>query len=221
MNRMNFRRIFATGLTCVVLMSATACSKKPNADVEVTSNVDAVQMSIPETDAVAYVESEPIDISSWAAAEPDKVIALKTQDVDMTTGGTVRLLALDTESDPITAANEITSLNENLVLNSSGTILGDGSLRDLVESKLLRWTENSGFTDVEYTQPVAINANRYMVHLMLKSDESITEQTVVYTDLGDGVARIDRLWRTINDGDMTSDADFDAVANSLISDETL
>jgi len=160
-------------------------------------------------------------VQSWTDAEPETAFELISKDVEMAAGGTIKLMAVKTESEPVAAADELTSFTEDFVLNSSGTQLGDGTLLDIVENELYRWTESSGFTNVEYTQPEKISDNRYMVHLVLKSENSTTEQVVVFTGLDDGLARIDRLWRAIKTADMTADPNFDAVASSLISDATL
>ena len=63
--------------------------------------------------------------------------------------------------------------------------------------------------------------NSAAVQLRLENDKVGMEQLVVYTDLG-GVARVDRLWRSIPDmqAEESSPA-FDRTAAYLISDQAL
>ncbi len=213
----NFRRILMICLTGVILASAAACSRSKDTEPPAAEPA-AIEMNIPQTDAVTYKKGDAVDVQSWADAEPSTAFELISKDIEMAAGGTIKLMAIKTESEPVAAADELTSFTEDFVLNSSGTQLGDGTLSDLVQNELYRWTEDSGFTDVEYNQPEKISENRYMIHLLLKSEDSITEQVVVFTGLDSSLASIDRLWRPIKDADITSNPEFDAVANSLISD---
>lgn len=210
-NRKSLRQIFAVFMASAMVLSFAACSKKE-------IDEDKLQMSVPESASVVYLQADPIDPSVWTEAAPENETALKTQDIETTTGGTATLIVLDSNSEPVVSSDGVTSLTTNLVLNSASVQLGDGTVEDLVENELYRWTESSGFSSVEYTEPQQIEAGRYMTHLMLTSDDSTTEQVVIYSDLGDGTARIDRLWMAIRDTTTEENGEeFNAVVDSLIS----
>ena len=157
-----------------------------------------------------------------AEMEAVRDMPLVRQEVGLASGGTAVLYALDTGEEPAAGTDGLTSVSTELVLNSAAVQLGEyGTVRDLAESELYHWANASEFSMIQYTQPMQISDTRYAVHLRLENDRIGMEQLVVYTDLG-GVARVDRLWRSITDvqADEGSPA-FDETADYLISDQTL
>ncbi len=94
-------------------------------------------------------------------------------------------------------------------------------MRELAESELYHWADASEFDRIQYTQPLQISEKRFAVHLLLDNAAVGMEQLVVYTDTG-GVARVDRLWRSIPDVQAEEGSPaFDRTAAYLISDQTL
>lgn len=142
--------------------------------------------------------------------------------VQLAAGGVAVLYALDTGGAPAAGADEITSVSGALVLNSAAVQLGEyGTVRELTESELYRWADAGKFDSIAYTQPLPVGEGRYTIHLRLQNARVGMEQMVVFTDLGGGVARVDRLWRTI--ADVRSDAGlpaFDRAAQYLLSEQT-
>lgn len=62
-----------------------------------------------------------------------------------------------------------------------------------------------------------LSEKRCVVHLLLENDTVGMEQLVCYTDLGNGAARVDRLWHTLADGQTDEDSDvFDKTAAALL-----
>ena len=122
------------------------------------------------------------------------------REVQLITGETVVLYALDTGEMPLADTNQITSVRAGLVLNSTAVRLGEhGTVRELAESELYHWTDANEFDRFQYTRPVRINNRRYAVHLRFENTKVGMEQVVVYKDTGAVTARVDRLWRTIPD----------------------
>lgn len=140
-----------------------------------------------------------------------------------TFGTTAPLCALNTAEEPAQGANHLTSINGGLVLNSAAVQLGEyGTARELAESELYHWADACAFRTLQYTQPMQLGAHRYTVHLKLDNGTIGMEQLVIYTDLGNGIARVDRLWRAIPDiRTDTGSAVFDKTAAYLISNRTL
>ena len=208
-------RALATCCAGAILLSFSACSKKS----EPTNNM--LTMNVPEEEVVVYTQTDPIDTTAWASATTEEAVPpLKLQDVGLEGfDETFPLVTLDTGGDPIEAPNELTSLSDEMILNSTAADLGDGTLETLVENELYRWTQASGFSSVEYTQPVLVAENRYMTHLQLKSEETEMEQNIFYTQVTDQTARIDRLWRSVQEDDAGSAA-FDLVSNELMTLDT-
>ena len=72
----------------------------------------------------------------------------------------------------------------------------------------------SEFDALRFTHPIALSAERCMVHLRLTNARVGMEQLVFYTALGGGLARVDRLWRTFAGKEEASPA-FDTAAAAL------
>ena len=130
---------------------------------------------------------EQTGLEGWDDAENETVqdVPLVRRDVELASGGTAALYALDTGEEPSTGTDELTSVSAELVLNSAAVQLGAyGTVRELAESELYHWADASEFDLIQYTQPLQINETRYAVHLRLENDKVGMEQLVVYTDLG-------------------------------------
>ena len=88
-------------------------------------------------------------------------------------------------------------------------------------SELYHWANASEFDRIQYTQPMQLSEKRFVVHLLLDNDAVGMEQLVCYTDLGNGVARVDRLWRALVDVRTDEGSEvFDQTAAALIASET-
>ncbi len=208
----NSRRIIFACLLGALLISAAGCMKPvPLAEP---------QMIVPDSENVTFTEMEKVDTAAWADAEA--TVSITQQDVDLAAGGTAALHIFDNDSQPVTGQDEITTYTEDLVLNSSGVQLGEtGTVLDLAENELHRWNEYGCYSNVKYTQPLEIGAGRYLVNLELSNEGFKLEQAIFFSDLGNGIARIDRLWRTVKDVENDEgSAEFDAAANCLISENT-
>ena len=132
------------------------------------------------------------------------------REVQLITGETVVLYALDTGEMPLADTNQITSVRAGLVLNSTA------------ESELYHWTDANEFDRFQYTRPVRINNRRYAVHLRFENTKVGMEQVVVYTDTGAGTARVDRLWRAIPDIRIDQGSSMlEMTAAYLLSEETM
>ena len=181
-------------------------------------------MEVPDTDTAVFIEMEQTGLEGWDDAENETVqdVPLVRRDVELASGGTAALYALDTGEEPSTGTDELTSVSAELVLNSAAIHLGEyGTVRELAESELYHWADASEFDRIQYTQPLQISEKRFAVHLLLDNAAVGMEQLVVYTDLG-GVARVDRLWRSIPDVQAEEGSPaFDRTAAYLISDQTL
>ena len=185
---------------------------------------DKAKMEVPDTDTAVFTQMEQTGLEGWNDAENETVqdVPLVRRDVELASGGTAALYALDTGEEPSAGTDELTSVSAELVLNSAAIHLGAyGTVRELAESELSHWADASEFDLIQYTQPLQINETRYAVHLRLENDTVGMEHLVVYTDLG-GVARVDRLWRSIPDmqAEESSPA-FDRTAAYLISNQAL
>ena len=186
---------------------------------------DKPQMEVPDTDTAVFTQMEQTELEEWNGAEAETVrdMPLVRQDVELASGGTAALYALETGEEPTAGTDELTSVSPELVLNSCAVQLGEyGTVRELAESELYHWADASEFDFIQYTQPVRLSDARYTVHLRLENDKVGMEQLVCYTDHGDGVARVDRLWRAVTDihADDGSPS-FDETAAYLISEQTL
>ena len=159
-------------------------------------------------------------MEEWNNAQTEKVleVPLVRRDVERAAGGTIPLYALDTGEEPATGTDQLTSVSAALVLNSSAVWLGEyGAVRDLAESELYHWADASEFDHIQYTQPMQLSEKRCVVHLLLENDTVGMEQLVCYTDLGNGAARVDRLWHTLADEQTDEYSDvFDQTAAALL-----
>jgi len=203
------KRFLLACLTGSLLLAAAACSRTQG---------NAPTMVVPSTEEnISYVESEQIHPEQWATANPETKENLALRDVELASGGIVHLYAFDNETEPLVGTDELTSLSGKLILNSAAVQLGEtGTTRELAENELFRWTASSGFDSVAYTQPLEIAAGKYVVSLTLKNEELTTEQVAVFTDIGEGLARIDRVWRTVDGSETEEDnALFAAIKNDL------
>ena len=209
---MKFRGMIAACLTGMLLLPA-GCAD------------DKAKMEVPNTDTAVFTEMEQTDLEEWDGAEAETVrdMPMVRQEVELASGGTAALYALDTGEEPAAGTDELTSVSTELVLNSTAIQLGEyGTVRELAESELYHWADASEFDYIQYTHPMQISDTRYAVHLRLENDKVGMEQLVCYTDLGSSVARVDRLWRSITDL-LTDEGSpvFDEAAAYLISDQTL
>ena len=209
---MKFRGMIAACLTGILFLPASCADDKP-------------KMEVPDTDTAVFTQMEQTELEGWNGAEAETVrdMPMVRQEVELASGGTAALYALDTGEEPAAGTDELTSVSTELVLNSTAVQMGEyGTVRELAESELYHWADASEFDYIQYTQPMQISETRYAVHLRLENDKVGMEQLVCYTGLGSGVARVDRLWRSITDlqADEGSFA-FDEAAAYLISDQTL
>ena len=207
---MKFHALLAVCLTGALLLPATGCAKKPI-------------MEVPDTDTVVFTQTKPVSLEEWNDAEKTLACPPVRQEIQLSSGGTATLYALDTGAEPTADTDEITSVNDEMVLNSEAVLLGEhGTPQELAEAELYHWANTDAFDGVRYTQPLQVNDGRYFVHLQLGNGKIGMEQAVIYTDLGSGVARVDRLWRSIVDvvADTGSD-EFEQTAAYLASDATM
>lgn len=180
-------------------------------------------MEVPETDTVLFRQMKEIDMEEWIDTQDIPAAPPLMRLVRLTTGGTAALYALRTGEEPTAGTNEITSVNKEMVLNSSAVMRGEhGTVLEIAESELYRWPDAARFSAVQYTQPLRINDKRYLVYLRLDNQTVGMEQYVVCTELGESMARIDRLWRAIPDvsADVGSEA-LERMAAYLASEETM
>ena len=208
---MKFRGLVAACLTGVLLLPAGCADEK-------------LKMEVPDTDTAVFTQMEQTNMEEWNNAQTEKVleVPLVRRDVERAAGGTIPLYALDTGEEPAAGTDQLTSVSAALVLNSSAVWLGEyGAVRDLAESELYHWADASEFDHIQYTQPMQLSEMRCVVHLLLENDTVGMEQLVCYTDLGNGAARVDRLWHTLAVGQTDEDSDvFDQTAAALIASET-
>lgn len=195
-------KFIAVCLAGAFLLSAVGCTDKNP------------KMEVPETDTVIFNQMKEIRMEEWNDAQDTLATPPVIQQVQLSTGGTAALYALDTGEEPTAGTNEITSVKDEMVLNSSATVLGEhGTVLEFAESELYRWADAAEFSAVQYTQPLKISNKRYLVYLRMDNQMIGMEQYVIYTDIGGGLARIDRLWRAI--------PDITAVTDSVVLERTV
>ena len=127
-------------------------------------------MEVPDTDTAVFTQMEQTGLEGWDDAENETVqdVPLVRRDVELASGGTAALYALDTGEEPSTGTDELTSVSAELVLNSAAIQLGEyGTVRELAESELYHWADASEFDRIQYTQPLQISEKRFAVHLLL------------------------------------------------------
>lgn len=202
------------GCIAAILLVAVGCSRAP-AQRE-------PGMDVPDSETVAFTQMEQANTAAWAEAQPETAPVFTSRELELSAGGTATLYAFETGSEPLVAADDITSLSGSLILNSAGVQTSeDISALDLAENELRRWVGSAGLEQIKYTQPLRISEGRYLVCLEITGTDLHSKQVVVFTDLNAGLARIDRLWHTVDDATDEGDAAFDAAANYLISENTL
>lgn len=198
---MVFRGFMTACLAGALLLTAGCTNDKP-------------KMEVPDTNKITFTHTET---EEWKNAEQQPAAPPVRQEVQLAAGGSAMLYAFDTGEVPIAGADEITSVGEGLVLNSTAVRLGEhGTTRELAESELYHWADAGEFDAIEYTHPAEAGEGRYVVHLKLSNAQVGMEQQVVYTTLDSGVARVDRLWRAIADAQADAgSAEFDRMAAYL------
>lgn len=133
----------------------------------------------------------------------------------MREGGEAALYVLASCEAPEREGDGLTSMGAGVVLSSTAVRLGEhGTVHELAEGELFRWAYASEFDALRFTHPIALSAERCMVHLRLTNARVGMEQLVFYTALGGGLARVDRLWRTFAGKEEASPA-FDTAAAAL------
>nr|WP_302666800.1 hypothetical protein [uncultured Agathobaculum sp.] len=208
---MKFRGLIAVCLAGALLLPAGCADDNP-------------KMEVPDTDTTAFVQMKQTNLEEWNDVQTEEVleVPLVRRDVELASGGSAALYALDTGEEPTAGTDQLTSVSTEMVLNSSAVQLGEyGTVRELAESELYHWADASEFDRIQYTQPMQLSEKRFVVHLLLDNDAVGMEQLVCYTDLGNGVARVDRLWRSLVDVQTDEGSDvFDQTAAALIASET-
>lgn len=152
---MKFRGMIAACLTGMLLLPA-GCAD------------DKAKMEVPDTDTAVFTQMEQTDLEEWDGAETETVrdMPMVRQEVELASGGTAVLYALDTGEEPAAGTDELTSVSTELVLNSTAIQLGEyGTVRELAESELYHWADASEFDYIQYTHPMQISDTRYAVHL--------------------------------------------------------
>ncbi len=208
----NSRRIFAACLIGALLVSAAGCTKQVSAKEP--------KMDVPDSENVTFTQMEQVDIAAWANTKA--AVPITTKDVELAVGGNAALHIFEKDSKPALGQDEITTYTGELVLNSSGVQLGEsGTVLELAENELHRWNEYGCYNNIQYTQPLEVGEGKYLVNLKFVNEGFKLEQAIFFSDLGNGIARIDRLWRTVEDeeNDTGSEA-FYAAANYLKSENT-
>ena len=108
----------------------------------------------------------------------------------MREGGEAALCVLASCEAPEREGDGLTSMGAGVVLSSTAVRLGEhGTVHELAEGELFRWAYASEFDALRFTHPIALSAERCMVHLRLTNARVGMEQLVFYTALGGGLAR--------------------------------
>ena len=76
---------------------------------------------VPDTDTAVFIEMEQTGLEGWDDAENETVqdVPLVRRDVELASGGTAALYALDTGEEPSTGTDELTSVSAELAPNSA------------------------------------------------------------------------------------------------------
>ena len=105
----------------------------------------------------------------------------------MREGGEAALCVLASCEAPEREGDGLTSMGAGVVLSSTAVRLGEhGTVHELAEGELFRWAYASEFDALRFTHPIALSAERCMVHLRLTNARVGMEQLVFYTALGGG-----------------------------------
>ena len=95
---------------------------------------DNPKMEVPDTDTTAFVQMKQTNLEEWNDAQTEEVleVPLVRRDVELASGGSAALYALDTGEEPTVGTDQLTSVSTELVLNSSAVQLGEyGTVREL------------------------------------------------------------------------------------------
>ncbi|MFR3787970.1 hypothetical protein [Agathobaculum desmolans] len=178
---------------------------------------DILMMEVPDTDTAIGTTT-----GRGNSRADHKAVPVRCR-VQMADGRMAVLYALDTGEAPARNKDQLTSVSTELVLNSAAVRMGEyGTVRELAESELYHWADANEFHLIQYTRPLRLCSTRYAVHLRLENDRIGMEQLVIYTDLGDGLARVDRLWRAVADVHTDHGSTvFDETAAEMVSGHTL
>ena len=97
---MKFRGMIAACLTGMLLLPA-GCAD------------DKAKMEVPNTDTAVFTEMEQTDLEEWDGAEAETVrdMPMVRQEVELASGGTAALYALDTGEEPAAGTDELTSVS--------------------------------------------------------------------------------------------------------------
>ena len=99
----------------------------------------------------------------------------------MREGGEAALCVLASCEAPEREGDGLTSMGAGVVLSSTAVRLGEhGTVHELAEGELFRWAYASEFDALRFTHPIALSAERCMVHLRLTNARVGMEQLVFY-----------------------------------------
>ena len=117
--------------------------------------------------------------------------------VVLESGKRITLYALEEGAVTDAHATSVATMRDQVVLSSSIVMTGElGSIYDLADGERYRLA-GSGIYEVRYCEPMRYGSRRLLTKCTLQGTRKKVVQYIVYTDLDDGVARVDRVFKYV------------------------
>ena len=118
-------------------------------------------------------------------------------EVVLASGKRVTLYALEEGAVIDAHATSVATMRDQVVLSSSIIMTGElGSIYDLADGERYRLA-GAGIYEVRYCEPISCGSRRLLNKCTLRGARKKVVQYIVYTDLNDGVARVDRVFKYV------------------------
>lgn len=136
-----------------------------------------------------------IVLEEWENEANHDIQAAYGRSVVLETGKPVTLYTLHQDSaEGHGNTSAVTSFRSQKILISRAVRVGElGTVRELAEGERYRYANVKAFREVQYSEPACLGPSRLLNQVVAVGPRLAAVQFGIYTDLGDGIAREDKI----------------------------